>query len=134
MVKAMHAPPAGKSDLVERSALGISLVCLAHCLAMPLLFAALPALASLVPAEFSFHLLLLGLALPSSGFALLTGYLKHRRVASLLTGCLGLVLLAVGVLVYGGSRIETPVTVTGALLLAAAHVINMRLRSGPRAA
>src|SRR3546814_17195654 len=50
--------------LIEHTALGASLLCLIHCLALPLLFAALPALSSVIPVSRPFHLVMLAIAVP----------------------------------------------------------------------
>lgn len=115
-------------QLVEHAALGASLLCLVHCLALPLVFAALPAIASILPIDSSFHLLMLAIAVPASGAALVTGRSRHGAWWPLLLGGAGLSLLAVGVLRFGDTALETPLTVTGAIVLAVAHLSNMRLR------
>jgi hypothetical protein len=114
--------------VVDQAALGVSLLCLVHCLALPLLFAALPALSSLFPVSETFHLWMLGIAVPASGLALVTGHARHGAWSPLLLGVTGLALLAIGVLRFGDTWLEAPVTVFGASLLAVAHVWNMRLR------
>jgi hypothetical protein len=114
--------------MVEHAALGASLLCLVHCLALPVIFALLPALSSLLPVGETFHLWMLGIAVPASGLALVTGHARHSAWWPMLLGFTGLLLLAVGVLLFGETRLETPLTVFGATLLAIAHVWNMRLR------
>ena len=55
--------------LIEHTALGASLLCLIHCLALPLLFAALPALSSVIPVSRTIHLEMLAIAVPTSSMA-----------------------------------------------------------------
>lgn len=115
-------------DWLERLGMGASLLCLIHCLALPLVFAALPALSSLLAIPETFHLWVLAAAIPSSGLALLSGRSQHGAGYPLGTGVLGLALLATAVLAFGSSGLEMPITVAGSLSLAFAHVSNWRLR------
>ena len=114
-------------DWLDRAALGASALCLVHCLALPLIIAALPALSHLLSLPESVHLWILLFALPTAGLAFVTGRTRHGAFYPLIIGAFGLVALAIGV-AFGNSRLETPVTVTGSLLLAAAHIANWRLR------
>lgn len=115
-------------DWIERAAVGASALCLIHCAGLPLLLAALPALSSLIPIPESFHVWILAFAVPTSALALVTGRRHHRRAYPLMIGAAGLVLLATGALLLLGGRWETPVTITGSLCLAVAHIANWRLR------
>ena len=117
-------------DIVEGVAMGAAIACLAHCIALPLLLATLPALASVVPVPHDFHLVALGLAVPATAGALFAGYRRHRLAGPLLAGTLGLLLLTLGVLTWGETPLEIPVTIAGSLFIAAAHFTNWRLRRG----
>jgi len=126
-----HQQPAASApgiDWLERAAVGASALCLIHCIGLPLLLAALPALSSLLPIPESFHVWILAFAVPSSALALFAGRHHHRHLHPLMIGATGLILLAVGALVLLGGRWETPVTIIGSLCLACAHVANWRLR------
>ena len=126
-----HGQPAAGApgiDWVERAAVGASALCLIHCIGLPLLLAALPALSSLIAIPESFHVWILGFAVPTSALALVAGWRHHRRTYPLLIGAAGLILLATGALLLLGGRWETPVTIMGSLCLAAAHIGNWRLR------
>lgn len=112
------------TDWLERVAIGASAVCLVHCIGLPLLLAALPALAAVVAVPESFHVWVLAFAVPASGIALLLGYRCHRARLPLMVGCAGLGLLALGAVVLLGGAFETPVTVVGSLTLAVSHVMN----------
>ncbi|NIJ08783.1 uncharacterized protein (DUF697 family) [Sphingomonas vulcanisoli] len=116
------------SDLIESMAIAGAVACLAHCLALPLVIAALPALASVVPIPTEFHIMLLLFAVPTTLFALIIGYRHHGTWQPLLAGLCGLALLAIGVLTYGETRAEVPLTIAGSLTIAAAHLINWRHR------
>jgi hypothetical protein len=126
-----HRQPAAGApgiDWVERAAVGASALCLIHCIGLPLLLAALPALSSFLPIPESFHVWVLAFAVPTSALALFTGRHHHRRAHPLMIGAAGLILLATGALFLLGGRWETPVTVLGSLCLALAHIANWRLR------
>ena len=110
-------------------AVGASALCLVHCLGLPLLIAALPAVAGQIGAGEGFHLAVLLFALPTSGFALIEGWRRHRGLAPLFVGGVGLVLLAAGLAFGNWAAVETGMTVAGSLLLAAAHVANWRRRT-----
>jgi hypothetical protein len=115
-------------DWVERAAVGASALCLIHCVGLPLLLAALPALSSLIAIPESFHVWVLAFAVPSSALALVAGRHHHRRAYPLAIGATGLILLATAALVLLGGRWEAPVTIIGSLCLAGAHIANWRLR------
>jgi len=117
-----------RTSVIEHAALGASLLCLVHCLALPLLIAALPAISSFLPVDSSFHLWMLGFAVPASGLALTSGQAQHGVSWPLLAGMFGLFFLMLGVLAFGGTWAETVATVFGAVLLACAHIANLRLR------
>ena len=126
-----HRHPAASApgiDWIERAAVGASALCLIHCIGLPLLLAALPALSSLLPIPESFHVRVLAFAVPSSALALFAGRHHHRRAYPLMIGATGLMLLALGALLLLGGRWETPVTIMGSLCLACAHIANWRLR------
>ena len=118
--------------IVEHAAIGVSLLCLVHCLALPVLIAALPAISTIIPLGSSFHFWMLAIALPASGIALTSGQAQHGALWPLLIGLTGLFLLACGVLAFEGRPLETVATVAGAVLLTIAHVGNLRLRHMPR--
>lgn len=118
------------TDWIERMAVGASAVCLIHCIGLPVLLAALPALAMIIKIPESFHVWVLGLAILMSGIALHLGMRSHGSRLPLSVGCAGLGLLAIGALILLGGRFETPVTISGGLVLATAHVLNWQRRHG----
>lgn len=110
----------------DLSAIGLSGLCLAHCLALPLLSAALPALSAWAGAEW-LHLAFAGAALPISVTAL---YSAHRSrplppgIVFLATS--GLAALAFGAAAPLDERVGTGVTIAGSTLLTVAHLWNWR--------
>lgn len=112
---------------LDKVAIGLSVVCLVHCLALPVLVLAAPAVGALVlGTESPVHWLLLGLALPVSGYALWHGFRHHHQRLALLLGCCGLALMFVAVAHLTAATLELPLTVAGVLVLLAAHLLNLR--------
>lgn len=110
----------------DLSAIGLSGLCLAHCLALPLLSAALPALSAWTEAEW-LHLAFAGAALPISVTALYSahrGRPLHSGVVFLATS--GLAALALGAVAPLEERAATVVTIAGSVLLTVAHLWNWR--------
>ncbi len=118
---------------LDGMAISASTLCMVHCLGLPILLAALPAVADRIDPGEGFHLLMLILATPTSAFALLSGWRKHRAHRPLVAGALGLFLMASGILFSGNDVAEIVLTVSGSVLLAAAHIANWRQRIRPRA-
>jgi hypothetical protein len=115
-------------DWLDRAALGASMLCLLHCLALPLLLAALPALSRAFSVPESVHLWILAFAVPSSAIALFGGRARHGTAYPIFIGIAGLACLAAGALPLAGTQWDTVVTVPGSILLAIAHLANWRLR------
>jgi len=121
-----------RSTFLDGAAIGASLICLIHCIGLPILFALLPAMATIgLPSSEWLHLVLLLTAIPVSGLALVGGWRAHGAVVPLMLGALGLAGLAAGLAFGSTPGAETALTVTGSLALAMAHIGNWRrLRSG----
>lgn len=118
--------------LGDKAAVGLSVLCLVHCIATPFLLVTLPALPGLAFLEGEIlHMLLLFAVLPISIVSLVMGYRLHRRVRSIMIGGLGLaVLVAAAFLEHdiANKTIAVMLTATGAVLVAYSHVLNLRLR------
>lgn len=112
--------------LYDGVAIGASILCLIHCLVLPLLIVLLPTLAAFLAFPESFHLWALALAVPTSVLALTTGYRRHRRILPTAVALPGLVLLALGALLAPTDAMETMLSVAGALLLALGHGLNWK--------
>lgn len=112
------------SSLLDASAIGLSGLCLVHCLALPVLAALTPALATWTQAEW-IHGAVVAIAVPLSALAL---WRRGQRLVVVLPAALGLALLTLGALHWPSHAFETPITVAGSLALALAHVINWRGR------
>ncbi|QYE37269.1 MerC domain-containing protein (plasmid) [Polymorphobacter sp. PAMC 29334] len=112
---------------LDHSAIGLSGLCLVHCLAFPVIIALLPAMAPILPQQPWVHPAILATALPLAVFALWRGWRRHRDVRPGLLGVLGLLLMGAGLAMGEGRLMETVLTVIGGLLLASAHALNWRL-------
>lgn len=83
------------SSVLDSIAVGLSGLCLVHCLALPLLIALFP----LVGASFelidhtTFHQLILVAVLPTSALALGSGYRRHHHKPAALLGIAGVAAL-----------------------------------------
>ena len=118
------------STNADRAAIGLSLVCVIHCLLTPVAIAMIPALGATFLEDETFHYAVLFLVLPTSLFALTLGCLKHRGFDILVIGLSGLLVLFL-VPILGeevtGELGEKILTVAGATIIAYAHVRNFTL-------
>lgn len=105
-----------------------SVICMVHCLALPVFLATLPAWSRWLGASEGFHLGFLLLAVPLSSLVLWKSARDAEGRKLLLLGVTGLALLGLGVAMEG-QAIEPWVTTLGATVLASAHFLNWRRRS-----
>lgn len=105
-----------------------SILCLLHCMAMPLVILAFPML-GLAHVHDTFHdTLIAAITLPVL-LALVPGYLKHRDKTTLLVGCGGLALFLLAVFVVSpllGEVAEAACAVVSGFMLLYAHLRNRR--------
>ncbi len=114
-----------RSATFDMAAMGLSGLCVVHCLALPLLALSLPLLGTWAEAEWV-HWLFVGLAAPVSLIALSRPSRHGLPLALLFLAMLGVAGLFAGVLGWPSEADETRVTVAGSLLLATAHLLNWR--------
>jgi uncharacterized membrane protein len=110
---------------LDGAAVGLSALCLIHCLALPLVVAGLPFLAQF--AEGHLHAQMLVVVLPLSIVALGLGYRHHRNARIVAAGVAGMTLLTLGATLAHeswGVAADRAFTIVGALVLAAAHFYN----------
>ncbi len=116
------------SRVPDAVAVGVSGLCLAHCLALPALAAVVPLFGALSHAGWV-HVLFFCAAAPVSALALrTTGGWRHPGVRALFL--LGVASLAAG-LPWGwpAEWIEVALTSLGGAALVAAHLLNLRRRA-----
>lgn len=124
---------ASSSRLPDVMGIGISGLCLAHCLALPIVAALFPLLGALSHSGW-IHILFLVLAAPVSVLALKgTGTWRDRRVAGFFL--FGIAGLAAGLPWGWPEAVEVGLTSLGGASLVAAHLLNLRrsLRPAPLA-
>lgn len=116
--------------VTDKLAIGLSLACAIHCLALPILLVLLPSMAALQLDNEAFHLWMIVAVLPSSIYALTLGCKRHKRYRLLILGGVGLGLLVMAV-ALGEARLgesgEKLVTLLGASFVAIGHWFNYRL-------
>jgi hypothetical protein len=115
---------------LDKSAIGLSIACVVHCLTLPIALVMIPSLSGLWFADESFHVLLIYLVLPISGVAIFLGCKRHRSVSVFAYAALGLAILILTVVMGHallGELGEKALTVIGAALITASHIKNFRL-------
>lgn len=113
---------------IDRIAMMMSMLCIVHCLALPVVLVALPFMAQF--AETHWHLPMLLIAVPISTTAIVIGYRRHGNSTLVAGVVVGLALLTAGATVghtYFGPLVDRSLTILGSLLLAYAHWQNSRL-------
>lgn len=116
-----------QANIAEGAAISTSLLCLVHCLALPVLVI-LPGTIGLFVRSEDFHYVALALVTPFAVLTLTRGYRWHRVALPAILGAAGVLLLAAA-LVPQLRGLESHVTAVGSLMLVAAHVFNWRLRA-----
>ena len=117
------------SMLLDRASIGLSVICVLHCFATPILLAFAPSLLALPVADEKFHAVLIFMILPASLVALTLGCRRHEDMSVFYWGGSGLFVL-VGTLLLGhdllGDAGEKIMTVFGSGLVVIGHVLNFR--------
>lgn len=114
----------------DKAAISLSLLCAAHCLALPLVIALLPPLTAVGLADEAFHTWIVVAVIPLSALALTLGCNRHRQLGVLYIGLLGLLLLCLAALLGHealGEAGEKVLTLAGAVLIAVSHFRNYLL-------
>ena len=122
----------------DRFAIMLSGLCAIHCIALPIIASIIPLLTATVHHgnevhEFWFHQFILLFILPVSLIALFTGFRSHGKLLPLVIAGIGLAILTFialfaeqllidNVIPHEG---ETLLTITGGLIHAAGHILNL---------
>lgn len=117
-----------KVDLIESSAATASIVCVVHCLALPVLVLALPAIGGFLSDARGFHCAMVAMIAPLALAALWLGHGQHGNVRPAILGIIGLSGLTAALLPMASHALETLLTIVASLLLVGAHLWNWRLR------
>ncbi|GAA6183094.1 MULTISPECIES: MerC domain-containing protein [Alteromonadaceae] len=119
-------------QISDKVAVGLSLLCVVHCLFFPILLIIMPPLSGLFAINDAlFHRWLLFAVVPISVIALIMGYFHHRSGRVFLLASLGLTLLIVTALLGHdllGNYAEVALTVLGSSIIAFAHIRNYQLQ------
>jgi hypothetical protein len=115
------------ASLADRTGIWLSSLCMVHCLATPVLLSFSSVLAHLLPGEESIHRSLATLVAAMGAIALIRGFRVHGRRRTLACMAVGLGFIFCGA--WFGDRLpshvcEMLVTMTGSLLMIAAHRMN----------
>lgn len=111
-----------KTKWLDMTSMGLSGLCLVHCLVLPFLVAAMPFLGIFTRDEWV-HQLLVSIAAPLTGLAFWRAKAWTKpEVAILMT--VGLLLLFLAAFIRELAAYEVVISVCGALSLAGAHLMN----------
>ena len=94
--------PVARPRLADLTGILLSLTCLVHCLALPLILLLAPALSRWIALPEGVHAAILLLALPAAAIAMRDGWRRHRRHAPGLLATAGLGLLGLGLAAHEG--------------------------------
>ena len=117
-------------NLTNKAAIGLSIACSIHCLALPIAVVLIPTIATLPIANEAFHFWFWVFAVPASVIALSMGCKKHRNVKVLTAGAMGITLLTASTFVghdLFGELGEKIMTVVASLFIVTSHIFNHRL-------
>lgn len=116
------------TDMVEGAAVSASLLCLVHCLALPLLLLALPVIAGTIFESELFHIVVAALIVPAAALAFRLGYRRHRSLRPAIFGSAGVACIVAALFPALGEPAAAAITAIGSLLLIGGHIFNWRLR------
>ena len=111
-------------DRLDRVGITLSGLCLVHCLAGLLLVAVLGVGGQWI-LDPAIHRVGLALAIAVGAATIGLGVLRHGKFGPLALGTVGLLLMGAALAVDHGVQ-EAALTIGGVLLLAAAHILNLR--------
>lgn len=114
-----------RSANLDRMAVGLSGLCLLHCIASVVLVSAVSVLGDAL-GDPAIHRVGLTAATLLACIALGQGYRAHRAIGPAIVGVAGIVLMALGLIASHGLA-EVAATITGVTLLAVAHLLNTRV-------
>lgn len=124
-----HAQEAGFTSHLDKTGMVLSVLCMIHCLILPLFLTIFPLVSVAFLADDRFHRGLLLFILPTAVLALYSGCRRHRKHGILLLGVAGMgVLMLTAYLGQAalGTVMEKAATVSGGVMLVLAHLTNFR--------
>ena len=114
----------------DKVSIGISALCLLHCLLFPSFMVLISSFASVSLNSELIHYMLLFLVVPVSSFALIVGLNNHKNSFVFFIGLLGLAILVSALLIELPITIisgETLLTIIGSILVTFSHYKNYKL-------
>ncbi len=120
----------------DRAAIALSLLCIVHCILLPILVLVLPAVTFLAAVDNELvHGAMLLVAVPISVLAMYSGYHKHKVTSVVGSTLAGILVLISAFFLHEviGDIAEAGLTVLGSVLLASGHLRNYRLSNMARA-
>ncbi len=113
---------------LDYSAIGLSGLCILHCLVTTLLIGLLASSQAFqLWTHVGVHIGLLALAAPLALWSLGRSYVTHRSLWPLLLAIIGLKLMALALFLRLYNPFEEQLTIVGVSLLAAGHIVNLKL-------
>jgi hypothetical protein len=113
--------------------IGLSTVCLIHCLTLPLTILFAPFVASWLLNDQFFHTYLLAFILPVTILAFIAGWLRHHSHVVLVCGAIGVTLVSVAALQAAwldhslfSANMEKLLASMGGFMLILGHLLNLR--------
>ena len=116
--------------LGDKLSISLSMLCVIHCLATPILLVVLPTAFAIQLEGEGFHLFMAAVVIPLSSATLFMGCKKHRTWGIAVVGGLGVIALSSTALLghdLFGEAGEKIATVLAASVIATAHVWNFKL-------
>ena len=114
----------------DRIAVALSGLCIAHCLAIPVLLVSGHFIGGMVSGDEHFHELLLLLLLPVSAIAFGVGFRRHQHRSILIRGAFGMLIITLAA-TLGHAMLEpvaeSALNIVGSVILILAHRDNVRL-------
>ena len=153
-MKSIIAKNMNMNNITDKFSICLSMCCIIHCLALPVLIVLLPSISSLWINDEIVHVYLVLLAIPISLFAMVKSLKVHNNYKCISLAVIGLLLLIVAIYMHDigsffgeqgqgeeqghgeehghdehhgiGGLLEKIFTVLGALVLVVAHILNLR--------
>jgi hypothetical protein len=121
------ASRAVKSGRLDRLAMGLSGLCLVHCLATAILMGFLATVGGILGQPI-IHEVGLAIATVLGAIALGRGWMEHRSILPVAVGTTGLTMMAIAIALPEGTQ-EAVTTVAGVSILAVGHRLNILARA-----
>lgn len=120
------------SSTWDIAGVGISVLCMLHCIAVPVVLVLFPAIgAAVVPHEDQTHAFLLAFILGVAGFAFFTGYRVHGQKKPVIWMAVGVIIVTYASFFAHeqlGHNWEPVVAIIGSLALIRAHILNHKCK------